>query len=218
MGEITTVKPCSSKPNRQPGCTCLISPTRPRSPIGCFRHSPRNRPPSTPLRPMALTPAITRWLTSLLFTSPDRTISATLSDSSSVTRNPSTKRGSIPRRFCRSAISVPPPCTTTTWPARVIGTNAPTRPSSAGPSLSSAPPTLTSVMLSIHPPFPGSLPRALPRGTLAALTQAALPITTNKNTSSRLESWWVRQSASISAQTEPTRPWVRLLPAAPPQS
>src|SRR5256712_3030601 len=115
---MTGMKPASSRSRIGSVFTSSTSPTRPistSSPFAsrCSRRRARSSPASFPESPTALPPW---WLirpTIALLILPTRTISTISTVSSSVTRMPPTKRGSMPRRFMRAPICGPPPWTMT---------------------------------------------------------------------------------------------------------
>src|SRR5213594_799989 len=115
---MTGMKPASSRSRIGSVFTASTSPTRPistSSPFAsrCGRRRARSSPASFPESPTALPP---RWLirpTMALLILPTRTISTISTVSSSVTRMPPTKRGSLPSRFMRAPICGPPPWTMT---------------------------------------------------------------------------------------------------------
>src|SRR2546427_728679 len=115
---MTGMKPASSRSRIGSVFTASTSPTRPistSSPFAsrCSRRRARSSPASFPESPTALPPW---WLirpTIALLILPTRTISTISTVSSSVTRMPPTKRGSMPRRFMRAPICGPPPWTMT---------------------------------------------------------------------------------------------------------
>src|SRR2546426_174952 len=115
---MTGMKPASSRSRIGSVFTSSTSPTRPMStssPVAsrCSRRRARSSPASFPESPTALPPW---WLikpTIALLILPTRTISTISTVSSSVTRMPPTKRGSMPRRFMKAPICGPPPWTMT---------------------------------------------------------------------------------------------------------
>src|SRR5947208_11581073 len=117
-GAMTGTNPASSSNRIGSVFTASISPPRPMStssPVGsrCGRRRARSSPASFPESPTALPP---RWLirpTMALLILPTRTISTISTVSSSVTRMPPTKRGSLPSRFMRAPTCGAPPRTMT---------------------------------------------------------------------------------------------------------
>src|SRR5262245_24647673 len=117
-GAMTGMNPCSSSRRIGSGSMASTSPTRPMSTTSPSdardsRLRARMRLASLPDRPTARPPW---WLirpTISLLIRPTRTISTISIVSSSVTRIPPTKRGSLPSRFIIAPICGPPPCTMT---------------------------------------------------------------------------------------------------------
>ena len=72
----------------------------------------RNKLPSLPVKPMARPPCLLIKLTMDLLTLPPSTISTTSMVASSVTRIPSIRSDSCPKRLRSESTCGPPPCTT----------------------------------------------------------------------------------------------------------
>mmetsp|Transcript_122560 Transcript_122560/g.341580 ORF Transcript_122560/g.341580 Transcript_122560/m.341580 type:complete len:299 (+) Transcript_122560:107-1003(+) len=113
----TGTRPESSAARSAPGFTPVTSPTKPSSSLSTRLAC--KRPPSTPLRPTAPTPAAPIVATMVLFTLPIKTIATTSMVAASVTRKPPTNFGSMPTLASQELISGPPPCTSTGLRPRV---------------------------------------------------------------------------------------------------
>mmetsp|Transcript_25882 Transcript_25882/g.58008 ORF Transcript_25882/g.58008 Transcript_25882/m.58008 type:complete len:212 (-) Transcript_25882:322-957(-) len=111
MGAITGMSPMSRSSLSRSVLIATGSPTRPS--FGSITEH-FMRPSSFPLSPMALPPARLISCTVRLFNLPQRTISATSTTASSVTRIPFTNSVGISSFLSKSAIIGPPPCTMTT--------------------------------------------------------------------------------------------------------
>src|SRR6059036_1812298 len=146
IGAMTGVRPASSRLWSNDTRMAMISPTCPRPP-GAGRAV--SRPPSTPERPIASSPAWRSAATSMRFTGPASTISTTSATAALVTRRPS--RFSIgSARRCDSALTAsPPPCTSTTGPSTL---SASAHAASHSGRSSSWPPSLTTRTLSMRAP------------------------------------------------------------------
>src|SRR6266849_4479943 len=115
---MTGMNPSSVRSRMHSVLTASTSPTRPistSSPFGsrCGRRRARRRLASLPERPIARPPWWLMRPTMSLLILPTSTISTISTVSSSVTRMPPTKLGSLPRRFIMAPIWGPPPWTIT---------------------------------------------------------------------------------------------------------
>src|SRR3989449_4176477 len=115
---MTGMNPSSVRSRMHSVLNASTSPTRPMStssPFGsrCGRRRARRRLASLPERPIARPPWWLMRPTMSLLILPTSTISTISTVSSSVTRMPPTKLGSLPRRFIRAPIWGPPPWTIT---------------------------------------------------------------------------------------------------------
>src|SRR3954463_6057825 len=129
--------------------TRSILPTKPMSsPPGAVWRATRNSDPSSPHRPTAGWPWRFRRRTMSLFTLPTRTILATSTVSSSLTRSPPTNCTGSPRRSMKLVISGPPPWTTTGLiPTYLSSTTSRANSSrSAGSSIAAPPYLITTVL------------------------------------------------------------------------
>ncbi len=150
-GATTGVSPASRRLWSSDARTLTISPTSP-SAVPFWSGCAPSRPPSTPDRPIASSPAVRSAVTRSRFIGPPSTISTSWAISGVVTRRPSRCSTGKPSRRDQALTACPPPCTTTTGP---IVLSARAHSATHSGRSSSLPPIFTTRTFSMRvPPFP----------------------------------------------------------------